>query len=113
MRHNLYIAEVYAFRSQPDEVMPWLERAYAQKDPFLCYLNPSYRRYPSGADSRRRLLVPVADGGTFWGQLNSCQPSRGLKYPAYPPIEPTSPERVRRQGDGAGAESASPRIRPS
>jgi TolB-like protein/thioredoxin-like negative regulator of GroEL len=29
------IAEVYAFRGQPDEAMHWLERAYAQKDAYL------------------------------------------------------------------------------
>jgi hypothetical protein len=26
------IAEVYAFRNQPDEAVEWLERAYAQRD---------------------------------------------------------------------------------
>ena len=26
------IAEVYAFRNQPDEAFEWLERAYAQRD---------------------------------------------------------------------------------
>ncbi|MGO9632296.1 MAG: TIR domain-containing protein [Steroidobacteraceae bacterium] len=31
----LSIAEVYAFRGQSDEAMHWLERAYAQKDPYL------------------------------------------------------------------------------
>jgi TolB-like protein len=31
----LSIAEVYAFRDQSDEAMHWLERAYAQKDPYL------------------------------------------------------------------------------
>jgi TolB-like protein len=34
----LGIAEVYGFRSQSDEAMNWLERAYAQKDPYLCYI---------------------------------------------------------------------------
>ncbi len=33
----LSIAEVYAFRGQSDEAMRWLERAYAQKDPYLSY----------------------------------------------------------------------------
>jgi TolB-like protein/Tfp pilus assembly protein PilF len=33
-----YIAEVYAFRGQSDEAIHWLERAYAQKDPYLVYL---------------------------------------------------------------------------
>jgi tetratricopeptide (TPR) repeat protein len=32
------IAEVYAFRGQPDEAMHWLERAYAQKDVSLFYI---------------------------------------------------------------------------
>ena len=31
----LGIAQVYAFRGQSDEAMHWLERAYAQKDPYL------------------------------------------------------------------------------
>ncbi len=31
----LDIAQVYAFRGQSDEAMHWLERAYAQKDPYL------------------------------------------------------------------------------
>ena len=34
------IAVVYAYRGQSDETMQWLERAYAQRDPNLCYLNP-------------------------------------------------------------------------
>lgn len=33
----LSIAEVYAFRGQSDEAIHWLERAYAQKDPYLSY----------------------------------------------------------------------------
>jgi TolB-like protein len=32
------IANVYAYRGQPDEAMHWLERAYAQKDPGLIYV---------------------------------------------------------------------------
>jgi TolB-like protein len=32
------IANVYAFRGQPDEAMHWLERAYAQKDAGLIYV---------------------------------------------------------------------------
>jgi tetratricopeptide (TPR) repeat protein len=32
------IADVYAFRGQPDEAMHWLERAYAQKDPELYFI---------------------------------------------------------------------------
>jgi TolB-like protein len=32
------IAEVYAFRGQADEAMHWLERAYAQRDPGLTYI---------------------------------------------------------------------------
>ena len=31
----LEVAQVYAFRGQKDEAMHWLERAYAQKDPWL------------------------------------------------------------------------------
>jgi hypothetical protein len=29
---------VYAFRGQADEAMHWLERAYAQRDPGLTYI---------------------------------------------------------------------------
>ncbi len=37
-REAFEIAEVHAFRGQPDEAMHWLERAYAQKDPVLFYV---------------------------------------------------------------------------
>jgi TolB-like protein len=30
------VAGVYAFRGESDEALRWLERAYAQKDPYLC-----------------------------------------------------------------------------
>ena len=40
--YAFYIAEVYAFRGQSDEVVQWLERAYTQKDPYLCYLKPEF-----------------------------------------------------------------------
>jgi len=33
------IAEVYAFRNQPDEAFEWLERAYAQRDGGLPVIN--------------------------------------------------------------------------
>jgi hypothetical protein len=32
------IANVYAFRGQPDQAMHWLDRAYAQKDASLLYI---------------------------------------------------------------------------
>jgi hypothetical protein len=32
------IADVYAFRGQPDEAMHWLERAYVQKDSELYFI---------------------------------------------------------------------------
>jgi hypothetical protein len=36
---NAYgIAEVYAYRGQPDEAMHWLERSYTQKEPFLFFV---------------------------------------------------------------------------
>ncbi len=36
---NAYgIAEVYAYRGQPDEAMYWLERSYSQKEPFLFFV---------------------------------------------------------------------------
>ncbi len=36
--YAFYIAEVYAFRGQLDEALHWLERSYAQKDPYLIYV---------------------------------------------------------------------------
>ena len=32
------IAEVYAFRNQPDKAFEWLDRAYAQHDPSLGFI---------------------------------------------------------------------------
>jgi hypothetical protein len=34
------IAQVYAFRNQPDEVFKWLNRAYAERNDGLIYMKP-------------------------------------------------------------------------
>jgi TolB-like protein len=48
--YAFYIAEAYAFRGQSDEAVHWLERAYAQKDPYLCYLKPEFAQKRLAAD---------------------------------------------------------------
>ncbi len=35
------VAEVYAFRGESDDAFKWLDRAYEQKDAFLCTLMSS------------------------------------------------------------------------
>jgi len=61
--YAFYIGEVYAFPGQSDEATHWLERAYAQKDPFLCYLKPELPRKSLASDPRfkaflRKLNLP-------------------------------------------------------
>jgi adenylate cyclase len=51
------IAEVYAYRGQSDEAMHWLERAYAQKDPNLCYLKPELPKKTLAADPRFKAFL--------------------------------------------------------
>jgi serine/threonine protein kinase/Flp pilus assembly protein TadD len=51
------IAQVYAFRNQLDEAMHWLERAYAQKDPYLCYLKSKLSQKHLAADSRFKAFL--------------------------------------------------------
>jgi TolB-like protein len=53
----LGIAEVYAFRGQPDEAMSWLERAYAQKDPYLCYIKGDALLKNLGGDPRYKAFL--------------------------------------------------------
>jgi TolB-like protein/Tfp pilus assembly protein PilF len=51
------IAQVYAFRGQSDEAMQWLERAYAQKDPYLCYIEAELRTRRLTADPRFKAFL--------------------------------------------------------
>ena len=51
------IAEVYAFRGQPDEAMRWLERAYAQKDRGLYYVKGDLPLKSLEADARFKALL--------------------------------------------------------
>jgi TolB-like protein/Tfp pilus assembly protein PilF len=60
------IAEVYAFRGQPDEAMHWLERAYAQKDVGLSGVKGDLLLKSLKADPRfkaflRKMNLPVRD----------------------------------------------------
>lgn len=55
--YAFYIAEAYAFRGQSDEALHWLERAYAQKDPYLCYLKPEFWQKSLVAASREYSFV--------------------------------------------------------
>jgi len=55
---NAYtIAEVYAYRGQYDEAMQWLERAYAQKDPFLVYVKAEIAPKMPAADPRFKAFL--------------------------------------------------------
>jgi adenylate cyclase len=51
------IANVYAFRGQLDETIYWLERAYAQRDPQLCYLKPELEQRAFLADERYKAFL--------------------------------------------------------
>jgi TolB-like protein len=53
----LDIAEVYAFRSEPDEAMHWLERAYAQKDPWLFRIKTNWLMKGLEADPRYKAFL--------------------------------------------------------
>jgi hypothetical protein len=48
---------VYAFRGQSDEAMHWLERAYDQKDAYLCYLKPELSQKSLAADRRFKAFL--------------------------------------------------------
>ncbi|HEY6618335.1 MAG TPA: TIR domain-containing protein [Steroidobacteraceae bacterium] len=51
------IADVYAFRGESDESMRWLERAYAQKSPFLSGIKGDHSLKRLGKDSRYQALL--------------------------------------------------------
>jgi len=53
----LDIAQVYAFRSQSDEAMHWLERAYAQKDPWLFRIKTNWLMKGLEADPRYKTFL--------------------------------------------------------
>jgi len=46
------IAQAYAYRGQLNEAMHWLERAYAEKDPFLFYAKVELSLTPLGSSPR-------------------------------------------------------------
>jgi TolB-like protein/tetratricopeptide (TPR) repeat protein len=50
-------AEVYAFRGESDEAMHWLERAYAQKDPWLFQIKFSWFMKNVEADPRYKAFL--------------------------------------------------------
>jgi TolB-like protein/tetratricopeptide (TPR) repeat protein len=54
---TLDIAQVYAFRGQSDEAMHWLERAYAQKDPYLFRIKGDWRMKGLEADPRYKAFL--------------------------------------------------------
>jgi TolB-like protein/lipoprotein NlpI len=51
------IAEVYAYRGQSDDAMHWLERAYAQRDPYLCYLMAELPKKSLASDARFKAFL--------------------------------------------------------
>lgn len=51
------IADVYALRSQVDEAMHWLERAYSQKDPELWFIKAEIELKSITADPRYRAFL--------------------------------------------------------
>jgi TolB-like protein/Flp pilus assembly protein TadD len=51
------IAQVYAYRGQYDEAMLWLERAYAQKDPFLGYVKAEIEPLMPTGDPRFKAFL--------------------------------------------------------
>jgi hypothetical protein len=55
--YAFYIAEVYAFRGRSDEAMHWLDRAYAQKDPFLIYVKVELPQKSLAADPRFKAFL--------------------------------------------------------
>ena len=55
--NSLDIAEVYAFRGQSDEAMHWLERAYAQKAPYLWEIKPDPLLKNIEADPRYKAFL--------------------------------------------------------
>jgi adenylate cyclase len=53
----LDVAQVYAFRGQSDEAMHWLERAYAQKDPWLFQIKGDWLMKELEADPRYKAFL--------------------------------------------------------
>lgn len=51
------IAGVYAFRGEPEESLRWLDRAYAQKDPFLCSIKGDPRMKKLERDPRYKAFL--------------------------------------------------------
>jgi predicted Zn-dependent protease len=63
-RDQYHIAEVYAFRNQPDEAFEWLDRAYAQRNSGLIEtkvdpLLKSLHNDPRFADFLKKLNLPA------------------------------------------------------
>jgi TolB-like protein len=56
-RNALDIAEVYAFRGESDDAIYWLERAYAQKDPWLFQIKFSWLMKHVEADPRYKAIL--------------------------------------------------------
>jgi TolB-like protein len=55
---NAYgIAEVYAYRGQSDEAMRWLERSYAQKEPFLFFVKTEIAPTMPAADPQFKAFL--------------------------------------------------------
>jgi TolB-like protein len=55
--HALDIAEVYAFRGESDDAMRYLERAYAQKAPYLFSIKGDYSLRSLGKDPRYKAFL--------------------------------------------------------
>jgi TolB-like protein/Flp pilus assembly protein TadD len=53
----LDIAQVFAFRGQSDEAMHWLDRAYAQKDPWLFHIKGDWLMKGLEADLRYKAFL--------------------------------------------------------
>jgi hypothetical protein len=53
----LDVAQVYAFRGEPDGAMHWLERAYAQKDPWLFQIKFSWLLKSLEVDPRYKAFL--------------------------------------------------------
>jgi TolB-like protein/Tfp pilus assembly protein PilF len=51
------IAQAYAYRGQLNEAMHWLERAYAEKDPFLFYAKVELSLSPIGSSPRFKAFL--------------------------------------------------------
>ena len=114
----LDIAQVYAFRDQSDEAMHWLERAYAQKDPYLFQIkgdrlmkgleaDPRYKAFLTqdesagvapGSRTPPRLILPEADvchrqlGGQEQSCRSACHSTRAKSAALHPSVGEHAPE---------------------